>query len=80
MISVSRKKYTKPSVGFTQLTMNAALSTGCAMEITFAEFFCPVLIPEWGETVYQEHNCDWSNDDFYICYHVPTLATNVFSS
>ena len=38
------------------------------------------LIPEWGETVFTEQNCDWSNDDYYVCYHVPTAGTNIFGS
>ena len=77
---MSRKKYTKPSVGFSSLAMSTELSAGCSLNINFAEFVCPIYIPEWGETVYLEHNCDWSNDDIYICYHVPTAASNVFSS
>lgn len=75
------KKYTKPGIIFQQLNMSADISTGCAMQISFAEFFCPVLIPEWGETVYSNNTgCDLTNDDYYICYHVPTTMSNVFSS
>ena len=60
--------------------MGSELSASCAMNVNFAEFVCPITIPEWGETVFQEHNCDWSNDDVYICYHVPTASMNVFGS
>ena len=74
-----KRKYTKPSIHFERLSVNN-ISASCAMKITFAEWECPVLIPEWGETVFQEHNCDWSNDSGYICYHVPTISTNIFDS
>ena len=50
------------------------------MQVTFEEWLCPVVVPELGETIFQEHNCDWSNDDLYICYHVPTASMNIFSS
>lgn len=77
---MKKKKYAKPAVRFEPLALATEVSASCTMEITFAEFVCPILIPEWGETVYQEFNCDWYNDDGYICYHVPTIATNVFGS
>lgn len=75
------KNYAKPNIAFQKLAMSADLSTSCSMDISFAEFSCPVLIPEWGETVFStEVNCDWTNDQFYICYHVPTAGSNVFGS
>ncbi len=60
--------------------MQADLSASCTMDISFAEFVCPILIPEWGETVFTANTCDWSNDQYYICYHVPTAGSNVFGS
>ena len=75
-----KKKYIKPTIAFTSLELTNELSAGCALDITFAEWVCPVLIPEWGETVYQQWNCDWSNEEGYVCYHVPTISTNVFGS
>jgi hypothetical protein len=75
-----KKKYIKPMVSFEKLAMNSSFSGHCEFNITFAEWVCPVLIPEWGETVFQQDNCDWSNDDYYICYHVPTISTNIFGS
>ena len=78
---MSKKKYIKPTVSFESLIMSADVSAQCHLDITFAEWVCPVPIPEWGnETIYQEWNCDWSNDSGYVCYHVPTLTTNVFGS
>ena len=75
------KVYTKPKITFQKLAMASGSSASCSMEITFAEFSCPVLIPEWGETVFTEGTgCDWYNDSGYICYHVPTVGTNVFGS
>ena len=72
--------YSKPNITFQKLSMSSDLSAGCTMQISFAEFSCPIMIPEWGETVFTADNCDWSNDEFYICYHVPTAGTTVFGS
>lgn len=78
---MGKKKYTKPAIAFSNLAMGSEVSAGCSLNITFAEWVCPVPIPEWGnETIYQEWNCDWSNDSGYVCYHVPTASTNIFGS
>ena len=74
------KPYSKPSIAFQPLTMGMDLSAGCAFKSLFAEFICPIMIEEWGETIFTENVCDWSNDDFYVCYHVPTATLNVFGS
>ena len=74
------KNYVKPNIAFQKLAMRSELSVGCTMDITFAEFVCPILIPEWGETVFTQNTCDWSNDQYYVCYHVPTAGSNVFGS
>ncbi len=75
-----QKRYAKPNITFQKLAMSADLSAGCSMNVSFAEFDCPIMIPEWGETVFTSSNCDWSNDEIYVCYHVPTAGTNVFGS
>ena len=75
-----KRKYIKPTIIFEKLVMGNDASASCAFEITFQEFVCPVLIPEWDETIFQEYNCDWSNDTGFICYHVPTISTNIFGS
>ena len=77
---MAKKQYIKPTISFEKLAMSSSVSAHCEFNITFAEWVCPVLIPEWGETVFQQYNCDWSNDTGYICYHVPTISTNVFGS
>ena len=75
------KKYTKPGIMFQQMNIEADLSAGCSIQVSFEEFACPILIPEWGETVYQNNTgCDWGNDEGFVCYHVPTAASNVFAS
>ena len=74
------RTYVKPEIEFQDLALNSDLCSSCVMEMTFAEFSCPILIPEWGETVFTQSNCDWSNDDYNICYHVPTASGNVFGS
>ena len=61
--------------------METDLSAGCSLDSLFAEFACPVLIPEWGETVFStELDCYWTNDEFYVCYHVPSAGSNIFGS
>ncbi|MBQ6021535.1 MAG: hypothetical protein IJR51_10820 [Clostridia bacterium] len=75
--------YIKPFITFEKLSMSNPTSASCALNVSFAEFSCPILIEEWGETVFattSSPRCDWTNDDFYICYHVPTAGSNVFGS
>lgn len=75
-----KKTYQKPAISFQSLAVSTDLSAGCAYEVNFAEFVCPVLIPDWGMTVFTERDCDMSNPDDFICYHVPTASFNVFGS
>ena len=75
------KHYVKPNIAFQKLSMSTEVSASCTMDLTFAEFVCPVMIPEWGETIFTEaSDCTWYNDEIYICYHVPTAGSNVFGS
>ena len=75
------RKYVKPIISFEKLSTTSDLSAGCTLISSFAEFSCPVMIPEWGETVFTYGSgCDWSNDDIYVCYHVPTASSNIFGS
>ena len=75
------KNYVKPMITFEKLSAGTDVSAGCSLNSSFAEFVCPVLIPEWGETVFTNASgCDWSNDDVYVCYHVPTTSSNIFGS
>ena len=75
------KNYVKPNIAFQKLSMGTDVAAGCTMDLTFAEFYCPVMIPEWGETIFtEETECTWFNDEIYICYHVPTAGSNVFGS
>ena len=76
---MNRKKYNPPKIQFENLSLNTDLTT-CSIIVNFSEYICPVLIPEIGQTVFQDNNCDWTNDDFYVCYHVPNSAINIFSS
>ncbi|MBR5422506.1 MAG: hypothetical protein IK108_00695 [Clostridia bacterium] len=76
-----KKQYTKPVLSFQSLAVSTDMSAGCAYEVNFAEFYCPVLIPDWGMTVFAEDSdCEMSNPDGFICYHVPTASFNVFGS
>ena len=77
------RKYVKPEIEFQDLALNSDLCSSCIMEMTFAEFSCPILIPEWGETIFTMDNCDIAGDGVdgsEICYHIPTLDGNVFGS
>lgn len=78
-----KKTYSKPIITFESFALSTNIAEECTMDITFAEWDCPVLIPEWGETVYQEYTgCDWTPQEsgWSICYHVPTLSTRIFGS
>ena len=80
---MAKKKYSKPSIIFESFKLSDVVTDQCALTITFAEWECPVEIPEWGETVYQEYTgCDWTPQDVggSICYHVPTVTTSIFGS
>ena len=77
---MAKKKYIKPIISFEKLSIGSPVSASCAFDFNFADFACPVLIPEIGETVFQDNNCDWTSDDYYLCYHVPTMDMNVFGS
>ena len=75
------KQYVKPIIAFEKLSVGSEASAGCALQVTFAEFVCPVMIPEWGETVFTtSSHCTLSNGDQNICYHIPSPSYNVFSS
>lgn len=76
------REYVKPIVAFEPLALNANASSACTVELSFAEFVCAVYIPEWGETIFTENNsdCMWTNDDGYICYHVPASSFTIFGS
>lgn len=77
---MAKKKYSKPIINFEKLSIGTDLGGSCALSMNFADFVCPIIIPEVGETVFQEYNCDWTGDDYYLCYHVPTMDMNVFGS
>ena len=76
------KQYIKPFICFEPIAMNSDLSGGCSIDAEFAEFSCQVHIPEWGgETIFTDSlNCDWSNDEGNICYHISSISTTVFGS
>ena len=77
------RNYIKPMLTFEKLSLNNPASANCSLNADFAEFSCPIMIEEWGETIFAANSsprCDWTNDDFYICYHVPTAGSNVFGS
>ncbi len=76
------RQYTKPMIVFEKLSAGSGASSGCTFDVSFAEFSCPVFIPEWEEYVFTSSNagCDWSNDNINICYHVPMASFNVYGS
>ena len=76
------KQYVKPVIAFEKLAVNSDMSSGCVFNVSFAEFSCPVYVPEWDEYIFTSANsaCDWSNSNVNICYHVPTSSFNVYGS
>ena len=78
---MNKDKYIKPQIGFESLSLGSELYPSCAISVTFSEFVCPIPIPDWGnQTIFQEYNCDWSNGEEFVCYHVPMESMNIFSS
>lgn len=76
---MAKRSYTKPAFQFHQIALSAGGAGSCAMDASFQEYTCPVFIPDWGMTVFNEDNCDMSNPDT-VCYHVPVASFNVFGS
>ena len=79
------KKYVKPDISFQKLNLSTDISAGCAQQAQQAEGICAVQIPDNpGLYIFQESsntcNIYLPNSDDFICYHVPTADTNVFSS
>lgn len=79
---MSKKMYTAPVVMAANFGLSTGVSSGCAAKATFAEFTCPVEVPEWGLTFFGDDICDYSTPDGndMVCYHVPTADSNVFTS
>lgn len=75
------KKYTKPTIAFQNIALSSGLSSACAIlaDTDFSFDSCPILIPEWGETIFNDTMCTWSSQDNF-CYHVPTASSNIFES
>lgn len=76
-------KYIKPLIRLENLNMSSNVSSGCSQAPTAPEYSCPVMIPEWGETIFtQNTDCFWDTPDMYdtVCYHVPFGDGNVFTS
>ncbi len=80
------KKYIKPDISFQKLNLSTDISAGCSQVATTAEGVCSVSIPGYpGMYIFQDdpsNNCNTflPNPEDFVCYHVPTADTNVFSS
>lgn len=79
-------KYVKPDISFQSLTLNTDISSGCSQVAQHEEGSCIVQIPgNPGMYIFQDdpyNNCNvfLPNPEDFICYHVPTADTSVFSS
>jgi len=74
-----KKNYTSPNIIFQPLSA-AGLSAACSFTANHAANVCPIMIPEWGETVFGDYDiCDYTPED-NVCYDVPTASSNVFES
>lgn len=75
---MEKRPYIKPAISFQTLAVTEA-SSGCEMLCNSTEMSCPVTIPDWGMTYFQDGMCDLLPVE-QICYHVPVADNNVFSS
>ena len=73
-----KQPYTPLSITFQALSAGS-VSSACTYQSNEAINSCPILIPEWNETVFTDATgCDWDASE--ACYHVPTASSNVFDS
>lgn len=77
-----KKKYISPALYVSNLSMASGVASGCLIPANYAEYGCPVTIPEWGMTIFTETDCEFSAPgiDDLICYHVPFADNSIFSS
>lgn len=74
-----KKQYTTPGISFVSLSSYSV--GGCDVKASYAMGACPVLIEEWGETIFPDMiTCDWEPEDGNVCYHVPESGWSVFES
>ena len=78
-----KKSYMKPVLTFENLAISANVASGCALLCTTpVEYTCPVLDPESGWTIFSDPTvCFWDlQPGDTICYDIPLVDANVFSS
>lgn len=80
------KKYIRPDISFQQLSLSTDVSAGCSQQAQFDPNSCKAQIPgNPGLFIFHDGgdagcNIFLPNPEDFICYHVPTADTNVFSS
>ena len=78
-----KKSYMKPTIAFESLAVSANVSSGCAfLSTNSAAYICPVVDEEAGWTIFSDYALcimvPESNDQ--VCYDIPIINSNVFSS
>lgn len=80
-----KKAYEKPQILFCSFELSESISAGCDVITNFnLDSGCPVMVEDWGMTIITGTSCDYvppsQNMDDYVCYHVPSDDSNVFTS
>lgn len=78
-----KKAYKKPIITFESLTISTNIAAGCAFISTNnAEYICPIMDEESGWTIFSNNGlCMMApGPGDTICYDIPLLNSNVFTS
>lgn len=79
-----KKKYISPQICFDDFAVSANIAACELMGSNSAKYFCPVLDPELGYTIYDKSNggtcASEPQDGESLCYGVPAEDYNVYMS
>ena len=77
---MTKKKYEKPNIYFESFEFCENVAYGCIYISHYAEYDCPV--DTGAGVIFEKTGCDFTpvggNDT--VCYHVPTVSQNAFTS
>jgi hypothetical protein len=80
-----KKAYSKPEILFEDFSVSSSIATGCAVISNNNVYDCKVTMP-FGEdvsiTLFAKGSCEYGYPGDYdnICYHVPTVSWNIYTS
>jgi hypothetical protein len=78
-----KKTYEKPRICYESFALSDRISAGCEGIANIGENQCSILIPELGETIFnQDLVCSVTSPggNETICYNAPSEWNNVYSS